>query len=93
MGAHGNNGTLSKTAMTRNGKIARLPLAFRQQLNLRLQNGELGRAVLATHFAAKPIDESNLSDWKQGGHLEWEAQGPAQGGAPQGLLPPKPEPN
>ncbi|MGO8701675.1 MAG: hypothetical protein ACLQVY_28665 [Limisphaerales bacterium] len=40
---HENNATLSKTAMTRNGKIARLPLAIRQQLNLRLQNGELAR--------------------------------------------------
>ena len=29
--------------MTRNGKIARLPLAIRQQLNLRLQNGELAQ--------------------------------------------------
>jgi len=65
--------------MTRNGKIARLPLAIRQQLNLRLQNGELAQdllswlnrlpevqAILAAHFAAKPIDESNLTHWKQG---------------------------
>jgi hypothetical protein len=71
--------------MTRNGKIARLPLAIRQQLNLRLQNGELAQdllsrlnqppevqANLAAHFAAKPIDESNLSHWKQGGYLDRE---------------------
>jgi hypothetical protein len=71
--------------MTRNGKIARLPLALRQQLNLRLQNGELAQdllawlnqlpevqAILAAHFAAKPIDESNLSHWKQGGYLDKE---------------------
>ena len=64
--------------MTRNGKIARLPQAIHQQLNLRLQNGELAQdlllwlnhlpevqAILAAHFAAKPIDESNLSHWKQ----------------------------
>jgi hypothetical protein len=69
--------------MTRNGKIARLPLTIRQQLNLRLQNGELAQdllswlnqlpevqAILAAHFAAKPIDESNLSHWEQGGYLE-----------------------
>ena len=77
--------------MTRNGKIARLPLAVRQQLNLRLQNGALAQdllswlnrlpevqAILAAHFAAKPIDESNLTHWKQGGYLEWEAQEQAQ---------------
>jgi hypothetical protein len=63
--------------MTRNGKIARLPLTIRRQLNLRLQNGELAQdllswldqlpevqAILAARFAAKPIDQSNL--WKQG---------------------------
>jgi hypothetical protein len=32
--------------MTRNGKIARLHLSIRQQLNLRLQNGELARNLL-----------------------------------------------
>ena len=77
--------------MTRNGKIARLPLAVRQQLNQRLQNGELAQdllswlnrlpevqAILAAHFAAKPIDQSNLTHWKQGGYLEWEAQEQAQ---------------
>ncbi|MGO8698402.1 MAG: hypothetical protein ACLQVY_11865 [Limisphaerales bacterium] len=69
--------------MTRNAKIARLPLAIRQQLNLRLQSGELAQdllswlnqlpevqAILAAHFDAKPIDESNLSHWKQGGYLD-----------------------
>ncbi|MGO8700886.1 MAG: hypothetical protein ACLQVY_24605 [Limisphaerales bacterium] len=33
--------------MTRNGKIARLPLASRRQLNQRLQNGELARNLLS----------------------------------------------
>ncbi len=33
--------------MTRNGKIARLPLAIRQQLNPRLQNGELAQDLLS----------------------------------------------
>ncbi len=31
--------------MTRHGKIARLPLAIRQQLNLRLQNGERAQGL------------------------------------------------
>ncbi len=33
--------------MTHNGKIARLPLAVRQQLNQRLQNGELAQDLLS----------------------------------------------
>ncbi len=33
--------------MTRNGRIARLPLAIRRQLNQRLQNGELAQDLLS----------------------------------------------
>ncbi len=33
--------------MTRNGKIARLPLAIRQQLNQRLQNAEPAQNLLS----------------------------------------------
>ncbi len=33
--------------MTRNGRIARLPLAIRRQLNQRLQNGELAQNLLS----------------------------------------------
>jgi len=108
---------LSKTAMTRNGKIARLPLAVRQQLNQRLQNGELAQdllswlnqlpevqPILAAHFAAKPIDESNLSHWKQGGYLEKrnssafaKSLASVASTAPtpprKTCLPPRPEPN
>jgi hypothetical protein len=39
------------------------------------------QAILAAHFAAKPIDESNLTHWKQGGYLAWEAQEHPQGAA------------
>ncbi|MGA2177552.1 MAG: hypothetical protein ABSH38_21465 [Verrucomicrobiota bacterium] len=66
--------------MTRNGRIARLPLAIRQQLNQRLQDGEIGarllewlnslpevQAVLAAHFNGQPSNDPNLTDWKQGG--------------------------
>ena len=73
--------------LTRNGKIARLPRAIRQQLNRRLQDGEPGkklvawlnalpavRAVVATEFGGKPIREQNLSEWKQGGYRDWIAQ-------------------
>jgi hypothetical protein len=73
--------------MTRNGKIARLPRAFREELNRRLQNGEEGRklvewlnglrevqTVLATEFGSKAIREQNLSEWKRGGYQDWLAQ-------------------
>jgi hypothetical protein len=39
--------TLKRTAMTRDGKIARLPLVIRQRLNQRLQHGKLAQDLLA----------------------------------------------
>jgi hypothetical protein len=66
------------------GKVARLPVAIRHELNLRLLNGEEGRrlvawlnglpevqALMAAHFQGQPIGEMNLSRWKQGGFLAW----------------------
>jgi hypothetical protein len=71
--------------MTRNGKIARLPLAIRQELNQRLQDGQKGRqsvawlnglpevqAVMASEFRGKPIAECNLSERLR---LQWEKLG------------------
>jgi hypothetical protein len=71
--------------MTRNGKIARLPHAIREELNRRLQDGHKGRqlvawlnglpevqAVLAAEFKGQPVSESNLSSWKRGGFPSWE---------------------
>ena len=71
--------------MTRLGKIARLPLAVREELNRRLADGEVGKhlvgwlnalpevgAVLAAEFAGREINEQNLSDWRQGGFEEWQ---------------------
>src|SRR6266446_3873145 len=73
--------------LTRNGKIARLPLAVRQELNRRLDEGEQGKelvawlnglpevqAILAAEFGGKPIREQNLSEWKQGGYRDWLAK-------------------
>jgi hypothetical protein len=71
--------------MTRKGKIARLPLAIREELNRRLQEGEPGthlvewlnglpkvQAVMTKEFEGQPIAENNLSAWKTGGYLGWE---------------------
>jgi hypothetical protein len=73
--------------LTRNGKIARLPLAVRQELNRRLDEGEQGKklvawlnglaevqAIVATEFGGKAIREQNLSEWKQRGYRDWLAK-------------------
>ena len=73
--------------ITRNGKIARLPKAVRDELNQRLADGEPGndlviwlnalpevKSVLAKEFNRRPIREQNLSEWKQGGYGDWERQ-------------------
>lgn len=70
--------------MTRNGKIARLPRAIREELNVRLRDGEPGvrlvawlnaqdmtQRVMASEFGGRPVSEQNLSEWKQGGYVEW----------------------
>ena len=69
---------------TRNGKIARLPRAIREQLNRRLADGEVGKklvvwlnslpevvTVLAAEFAAHSVTAQNLSEWRKGGYREW----------------------
>src|SRR6185312_14905685 len=71
--------------ITRTGKIARLPKPIREQLNQRLENGELGTSlvrwlnqlpevqkIITEQFDAKPIRPQNLSEWRQGGYLDWQ---------------------
>ncbi|HEX4343002.1 MAG TPA: phage protein Gp27 family protein [Verrucomicrobiae bacterium] len=71
--------------MARRGKIARLPKEIRDQLNRRLQNGEAGnklvdwlngleevQAILRGEFEGHPVNEPNLSDWRNGGYADWE---------------------
>ena len=69
---------------TRNGKLAHLPNDIREQLNLRLLEGETGRdlvawlnalptvqSILSSQFNGSPISEVNLTHWRQGGYLQW----------------------
>jgi hypothetical protein len=69
---------------TRNGKIANLPNEIREQLNLRLLEGETGRelaawlnalpavqSILGSQFNGSDISEVNLTHWRQGGYLQW----------------------
>jgi hypothetical protein len=73
--------------MARTGKIARLPSNIRHSLNLRLQDGELGKdliewlnslppvkRLLAREFDSRPISDKNLSEWRAGGFLDWQHQ-------------------
>src|SRR5262245_30557715 len=73
--------------MTRTGKIARLPQQIREHLNHRLDDGEPGAAlldwlnslpevqrVLAAEFAGRPINNVNLSQWKNGGYRDWRVR-------------------
>src|SRR5579871_4636634 len=72
--------------MTRRGKIARLPQAIREELNQRLENGEQGgrllewlnglpevKKVLEVDFEGQPISDANLSAWRNGGFVDWQA--------------------
>jgi len=69
---------------TRIGKIGRLSKDRRNELGQRIEDGEPGteivywlnglpdvQKILQEHFAGRAISEQNLSDWKQGGHVEW----------------------
>lgn len=69
------------------GKIARLPRNLRDELNHRIDNGEMGvrlvewlnglpevKQVLQTHFPGREISEQNLTEWKANGYLHWQAQ-------------------
>jgi len=79
--------------MTRNGKIARLPRRLRDELNTRLDDGEQAKdliqwlnqldevqKILSGDFAGRPINEQNLSEWKQGGFLDWQRRQEARDG-------------
>jgi hypothetical protein len=73
--------------MSRPGKIARLPESIRDQVNIRLQDGEPSKpiadwlnsepgvkAVLAAEFEGRPIDRGNINEWRAHGHQEWRAR-------------------
>jgi hypothetical protein len=68
----------------RNGKIARLPLAIKTELNERMRNGEkspgllawlnslpAAKEVLAAEFESSELNGDNLSRWRRGGYQDW----------------------
>ena len=73
--------------MYHNGKIANLPNALIEQLNLRLHDGFSGpqilewlnnhkdaRKVLKKEFDGAPISKQNLSQWRNGPYQEWRVR-------------------
>lgn len=70
--------------MTPQGKIGRLPRAIREELCIRLDEGQLGpqilpwlnalpevQAIMARDFEGEPVSAANLSNWRTGGFQEW----------------------
>ncbi len=72
------------TPSHRRGKIARLSRAVRDQLNIRLDDGQEAaeilpwlndlpevRQIISERFNGSPVSPQNLSAWRQGGFQEW----------------------
>lgn len=70
--------------MARTGKIARLPLAVRDELNMRLMDNENGQTILAwlnalpvcverinVDWKGEAVNDANLSLWRSGGFADW----------------------
>lgn len=75
-------------ADARTGKIARCPLAIREEVNRRLLDGESGPKILAwlnaqpavlavldEYFGEEPVKPQNLTEWRQGGYKDFLARG------------------
>ena len=63
----------------RNGKVARLPEATRNQINHMLEDGFPYRTILAklresSAVLPYPISEMNISNWFRGGYQDWRRQ-------------------
>jgi hypothetical protein len=75
---------LSPSTAQRRGKIARLPRPIRDEINVRLDDGQEAEEILAwlnalpevrqaiaKYFNGIPISPQNLSAWRRGGFQEW----------------------
>lgn len=73
--------------MSQTGKIARLPLEIREELNRRLADSESSttllrwlndqpavQAILTREFGGKPVGKQNLSHWRAHGFVEWQGR-------------------
>ncbi len=68
----------------RTGKIARMPVAIRNDVNRRLFENESGARIVAwindqpealkildDYFGEEPVTPQNLSEWRKGGFQDW----------------------
>jgi hypothetical protein len=68
----------------RTGKIARMPVAIRNEVNRRLFENESGARIVAwineqpealrvldQYFGEEPVTPQNLSEWRHGGYRRW----------------------
>lgn len=72
--------------LSRNGKIAKLPKAIREELNRRLEDGETAATLVKwlsglpevravqKESGSRPIREQNISEWRKGGFRDWQAK-------------------
>ena len=71
-------------ARARRGKIAKLPADLRMEVNRRLHDGQPAnqimpwlnshdrvRPILDTQFKGENINDQNLTEWRQGGFMDW----------------------
>src|ERR1043166_3072648 len=73
--AEGESQPKAESNSRRKGKVARLPKAVRDQLNLMLEDGVPYAAIiqnLGDH--GKGLSPSNLTHWKDGGYADWVLQ-------------------
>jgi len=77
----------NQTGRAHVGKIGRLPADIREELNLRLYNGKGGpdilpwlnelprvKEILTARFGGAPINDKNLSNWRDDGYERWLAR-------------------
>src|SRR5258706_8651434 len=56
----------------RNGKVARLPSALREQINQMLDDGVPYKAIIERlGDAGKHLNEDNISNWRLGGYQDY----------------------
>jgi hypothetical protein len=56
----------------RNGKVARLPIALRDQINRLIEDGVPYKVIIEKlGEAGKHLNEDNLSNWRLGGHQDY----------------------
>jgi hypothetical protein len=66
---------LGMRARPRSGKVARLPYATRERINLMIEDGFPYKAIIEKlsqeGLLPYPVSDANISNWRNGGYQEW----------------------